>query len=246
MSAALLDATQPDSATSTATATLTHADAACASIAPAWPLDRLIAVNPWWSFVGQPIADAGAELSGRSGTRMVMPRAWYRAQWEAGRFTADHLARAIASERPAPAVATSVNEIVGALHRDAPASSAHAHRQLMTDVIDAGRDISHEMAWREYVIRQLSQSCAACFDEGQSRWMPDRSGGLYPLWRELTATDASPRLLMGLRGVSAAVKALPTDPRALIAEAVHDLGVPAAAQEGYFAALLMTVNGWAS
>ena len=27
-------------------------DAACARIAPAWPLDRLIAVNPYWGFYG--------------------------------------------------------------------------------------------------------------------------------------------------------------------------------------------------
>ena len=36
---------------------------ACEAIAPAWPLDRLIAVNPWWGYVAQPIDEAAAELA---------------------------------------------------------------------------------------------------------------------------------------------------------------------------------------
>jgi uncharacterized protein YbcC (UPF0753/DUF2309 family) len=98
----------------------------------------------------------------------------------------------------------------------------------------------------EYVTRHVSQTCAACFDEGQARWTPDRAAGLYPLWRDLAVHDNGPRLLMGLRGFRAAAAALPADPRALIAEAMAALEVPPHAWEGYLTALLLSVNGWAS
>ena len=68
-------------ATAPATELQAIIDAACARIAPAWPLDRLIAVNPYWGFVGKSIEDAAAELAAMQGTTLLMPRAWYQQQW---------------------------------------------------------------------------------------------------------------------------------------------------------------------
>ena len=46
------------------------ADNACARIAPTWPLDQFIAVNPYWGWVGKPFGDAAAELARLSGTSL--------------------------------------------------------------------------------------------------------------------------------------------------------------------------------
>ena len=212
---------------------------ACERIAPAWPLDRMIAVNPFWGFVDRPMPRAAAELAALSGATLLMPTAWYREQWSAGRFTDRHVARAIASA----GVRRSVAEVRSGLAADAPADAVW---RLMTDVADLGRDVGHEMSWAEYVTRHVSQACAAFFDEGQAGWTPDRSSGLYPLWRALATHDRGPRLLMGLRGFRQAAAELAADPRALIADALDALAVPAEAREGYLTALLLSVNGWAS
>ncbi len=214
-------------------------EAVCNRIAPAWPLDRMIAVNPYWGFLGEPIDQAAAELAAMQGTTLLMPRVWYRAQWQAGRFAERHLHHATAltgSRRPAA-------ELLAALNADEPSLPRH---RLMTDVADEGRDLGHELAWGEYVTRHVSQTCAACFDEGQARWTPAIARGLYPLWHELGEHDSGPRLLMGLRGFGAAVSALPRDPLALIAEAVRELGIAPEARHDYFTALLLSVNGWAA
>ena len=116
----------------------------------------------------------------------------------------------------------------------------------MTDAADVGRDLGHAMSWGEYVTRHVSQACAACFDEGQARWTPDRSAGLYPLWHELASHDGGPRLLMGLHHFREASAALPADPLALIAEAMAALSVPRDLWGRYQTALLLSVNGWAS
>ncbi|MEG6913968.1 putative inorganic carbon transporter subunit DabA, partial [Pseudomonas aeruginosa] len=36
---------------------------ACESIAPAWPLDRAIAVNPHWSRIGMPLRRVAARMA---------------------------------------------------------------------------------------------------------------------------------------------------------------------------------------
>lgn len=213
--------------------------AACDSIAPAWPLDRLIAVNPWWAWVGRPIAEAAAELSAQSGTRLVMSRDWLREQWRAGRVTETHVARALELQPSARTVA----DVMAALSEESPVLQ---RRKLVTDIVDDTRDVAHGMRWTEFVTRTLSQACAAYFDDGQSRWMPDRRGGLYPTWLAMARADAAPRLLMGMRGCREEVAGLPSTPGAMIALAIDALGVAPGDRAAYFGALLQTVNGWAS
>ena len=43
------------------------------AIAPVWPLDQWIAVNPWWGLKHQPIEQVSQALSRRAGQPMTMP-----------------------------------------------------------------------------------------------------------------------------------------------------------------------------
>mgnify|MGYP002526328214 CR=1 FL=1 len=52
---------------------------ACDRVAPTWPLDQFIAVNPYWGWVQRPVAQAAATLGTLVGTRLTAPRAWLRA-----------------------------------------------------------------------------------------------------------------------------------------------------------------------
>ena len=73
-------------------------DAACDRIAPTWPLDQFIAVNPYWGWRTSPMPDAAAHLGVLAGTALTMPRSWFREEFTAGRLDARHLeAAAIAS-----------------------------------------------------------------------------------------------------------------------------------------------------
>jgi uncharacterized protein YbcC (UPF0753/DUF2309 family) len=212
---------------------------ACDRIAPSWPLDRMIAVNPLWGYISAPIDHAAADVAALSGATLLMPRSWYREQFAAGRVAERHLAEAITIAKASRTTA----EVMATLARD---DAAPAHWKFVTDAADVGRDLGHAMPWTEYVTRHISQTCAAYFDEGQARWTPDRVDGLYPLWRELAMHDGGPRLLMQLPRFREAAAALPADPRALIAEALETLTVPDDLREQYLTALLLSVNGWAS
>jgi uncharacterized protein YbcC (UPF0753/DUF2309 family) len=214
-------------------------DRACSRIAPTWPLDRFIAVNPLWGFVDEALPRVSARLASLSGSRFVMPRSWYREQWEAGRFGPSHLREAIAQTGtpcdPEDLVALLVSP-----------DATSPRRALMTDVLDARRDTVHGMAWCDFVAHSLSQFCAAHFDEGQAKLGPDRTGGLYPSWRRMAEYDRSPALLMGFDAYRSAVRRLPSRPRALIAFALESLEIPEAERESYLTSLLLRLNGWAS
>ncbi len=223
----------------TIAAVQTAIDAACARIAPTWPLDRFIAVNPYWGQLERPIAAAAAQLAGLSGSPMLMPHSWYGEQWQAGHIGRQHLQAAIT----AAGTQVDVDELVDGLNTE-PAIPARL--PLATDLVDAQRDLGHAMAWRDYTTHHISQTCGAYFDQGQAAWGPDHSGGLYPSWLRQSAHDFSPAMLMGYSGFTHRLAALPSEPIALIEAVLRGLGIPAEAHEAYFTALLMSINGWAS
>ena len=227
-----------DDATTTAVAT------ACARIAPTWPLDRFIAVNPLWGQIDAPFFDVARSMASWSGTRLVMPRAWFRAQKAAGAFDDDDLLAAI--DRCGLTQTRTLSELLALLATDTPSTPMRAR---VTDVIDAGRDLVHEVSWREQVVHSISQFCAAFFDEGQSFWGPsahDVTDGLYGAWRAQLPADRGPELLSGLRQLRAVATTLPTTASAMIAEALKTLDISRDEQTDYLTTLLLDVNGWAS
>lgn len=217
----------------------TAIDAACARIAPTWPLDRFIAVNPYWGQLARPITAAAAQLAALAGSPMLMPRSWMRAQWQAGRIGRQHVQAAI----QAAGARVSVDGLVAGLNTEL---TLPARLPLATDIVDAQRDLGHAMAWRDYVTHHISQTCGAFFDQGQAAWGPDHHGGLYPSWLRQSAHDFSPAMLMGYKAFTQRLAELPNTATALIAAALRALHVPAQAHEAYLTALLMSMNGWAS
>ena len=62
--------------------------AACAAIAPAWPLDRAIAVNPHWSRIGMPVRRVAARMAVLGDIQVFPSRATQQLAWDQGRITA--------------------------------------------------------------------------------------------------------------------------------------------------------------
>lgn len=213
--------------------------AACARIAPTWPLDRFIAVNPYWGQLDRPIASAAAQLAGLSGSTMLMPRSWMRSQWQAGTIGLQHLQAAIT----AAGAPLSASTLVDRLNSE---TGVPGRLQLATDLVDAHRDLSHAMAWRDFVTHHISQTCGAYFDQGQAAWGPAKQDGLFPSWLRQSAHDFGPSLLMGYGGFTQRVAEFPSEPMAMIVFALRNLSVPAEALEAYMTSLLMSINGWAS
>ena len=214
---------------------------ACQRIAPTWPLDQFIAVNPYWGWVEQPIEQVSSQLARLSGTPMVMPRAYYLAQWQAGRLTQAHLQAAIDAAQSN----IKVDALVAGLAAPAKSVGSAAPYPLVSKLADSQRDLSHAVAWVDFVTHQVSQHCAAYFDVSQAAWNPERTG-LYASWAAQAGKDHSAALLMGFTGFSQQAAKLPKQPRELIAAATKALGIAPEHCADYFTALLLSINGWAS
>lgn len=218
---------------------LEAAERACTRIAPTWPLDRFIAVNPFWPRTDKPLPRVAGELAALSGARLLMPREWYAEEWRAGRFASEHLREAIAESRSD----LTEDDLLASFWIREERSS---RRPLVVDVMEKLEHREHELSWRDFVMDRVSRFCASYFDDGQAQIAAVREGGFYGSWRDQAASDQAPSMFMALAGYRDAVAELPMSADEMIVRGCADLGVPAGQREAYLAALLLDVNGWAS
>lgn len=217
---------------------------ACRAIAPAWPLDRAIAVNPHWERVDRPVREVAARMAVLGDMRVFAPRAMVREAWHAGRITAADLAAALRQlgEPSGAAQQQAIAQAIAALD-EAPAVR---RLPLLIDVLDDDPQGRRRLSWRQAVTHQVSQVCAAYFDTHQADWQPDRTGGLYAFWRETLTHDHSIGVLMGLPQIARGLAALPATRAEAERWVLQRLGLPPACWADYLEAVLLTVNGWAS
>lgn len=211
---------------------------ACERIAPTWPLDQFIAVNPYWGWLSAPAPQAAAALGALAGTRLTLSRAAFVEHWAAGRLQGEHLQAAIDRQRSP----LNTRELIGALHAPEPPLRA---LPLLTERIQTLLPAA-PLPWRDLVTHQISQHCAAFFDAGQARWGMDRRAGLLATWQRQIAADQGLPWHQSQRALAARIAALPSDPLLLISEALQTLGIPETARTHYLSALLMSINGWAA
>ena len=214
-------------------------EGACTRIAPTWPLDQFIAVNPYWGHLDRTMQEASARLSTLCGTQLTMPREYYLERWHAGDLDVAAL-EAVIHESELP---LSVASLITALNASSP---ARPPLKLVTDASDDGRDLRHVMPWRDFVTHQISQHCAAFFDQHQATWHPNRAEGLYASWLRQACTERSTAILMGRKGMNAFAVGLPAESSMAIEHCIAALGMPEDRVEPYVSALLLSVNGWAS
>ena len=216
--------------------------AASLRIAPSWPLDRFIAVNPWWGFVDEPLQAASARIRHLCGSPLTMPMDWYLARHAEGKITDSGLREALRRRGLTPDAAD--------FRRQCAAGSAGqaqpAGLMLLTEALDARRDLRHLPACQDVVIHAMGQHCASWFDQGQARWRPTHATSLYAAWQEIASHDDGPSMLLGIDGIAGRIAALPAQHGELIGFVCRALRIGPDEYAAYFTALLLSVNGWAA
>ncbi|OYT98209.1 MAG: DUF2309 domain-containing protein [Burkholderiales bacterium PBB1] len=215
---------------------------ACQTIAPTWPLDRAIAVNPHWSRIGMPLRRVAARMAALGGIHVFPPRDRQRRAWQAGRIDRRDLELALGQLPDAAAAGLTVDSCTQALH----SPPVLQQLPLLIDVLDNDPKRHARLSWRQAITHQVSQTCAAYFDEHQADWQPERSQGLYAFWRDTLTHDHSIGLLMGVPHLGRALDALPATRQDAERWVMKRLGLPPAVWADYLEAVLLTVNGWAS
>jgi uncharacterized protein YbcC (UPF0753/DUF2309 family) len=220
----------------------TACDKACQAIAPAWPLDRAIAVNPHWARVGMPLRQVAARMALLGGIQVFPTRDSQQQAWNEGRISAVDLNLAL-KQVPAAQLAN----LTPAHCLDALRAAPQLKRlPVLIDVLDNDPKRHTRLSWRQAVTHQVSQTCAAFFDQHQADWQPERSRGLYAFWRYTLRHDHGIGTLMGMPHLGDALASLPATRQEAEHGVLQRLGLPQAVWPDYLEAVLLTVNGWAS
>ncbi|TAL73988.1 MAG: DUF2309 domain-containing protein [Rhodanobacter sp.] len=215
---------------------------ACASIMAAWPLDQAVAVNPHWRRVGRPIRQVAAQLAVLGDFRVFPARDYIRREWNAGRIRRADLDVALQVHATHEPCATTAEQCIAEL-----AKPLHvAQEPLLVDLLDDPVQQNLRWPWRAAIVFQLSQMCATYFDRHQADWRAAGNPSLYGFWRESAVRDHGLGSMLGLPGLARELHQLPVQADAAARWAIAELGLPPAAWQEHFKALLLSINGWAS
>jgi hypothetical protein len=212
---------------------------ACDRIAPTWPLDQMIAVNPWWEMRGKSAADVSALLGALASVNCLMPKSYYAGLWMR-EIKPAHLSSAL---QLLGHQGTDINDLVSHLSTPDPVE----HWKNVSDCLDEAQGSLHRMTWRDEITHQISQFCAYYFQklEDQPGGRPFQKG-LYMAWLENIQMDRGIEIVMNEAGLQHQINALPLERDSLITQALEELQVPVEQAAEYLHALLLDVNGWAS
>jgi len=211
---------------------------ACSRVAPTWPLDELIAVNPWWEMRDEHFSKVSAKLTALSQAHCLMPKAYFQDVWMES-LLPNHLQQA--SEE------LGHDFSVETLERYLLEDDEHSHWHNISDLVDSGRDRKYKMAWRDEITHQISQFCADFFRHKESKGsFADTYKGLYKEWLETTRQDKGIEILMAEDGLTEQFIDLPETAEGLLAEVLVGLRVADNQIADYAHALLLDANGWAS
>lgn len=216
---------------------------ACDLIAPVWPLDEWIAVNPFWGLRQFPAPRVDQLLSERGGFSILMPTDYYREAWDGGRIREEDLMASIAERG---------DERNAAWYLDWLQRGGGTSGPLRGSILDTFGEADangQTGVLTETVCDQVSRVCGDFFDQRQSRWSVsiEQSGAsLFGFWLESVRQDLALDSKTGLKGIRAFFKTVPDDMDQAIQEALGRVGVSGDELEGLCHSLLLRINGWAS
>lgn len=220
-------------------------------VAPLWPLDSFIAVNPLGGLVERPFEEATAHAQRWLGARGYRPELELRGWYASGRIT-DHDLRAALLDavpglrvRPPLTLGGRPIRAVDALALDLLHGPVAEHCRPAPRTAGERWDAIHRTALSSAVDRELAKWCGAYVDQGQAAWaMPERARGFYAAWRTLVVHDRGLRRLAG-RSAAAQVRALPARAEDAVLAALDALGVEGVDRPDELRGQLARMPGWA-
>jgi len=212
---------------------------AIGAIAPNWPLDRQIAVNPYWGFIDRSFDQAAATLDRLVGSRFALAPSEYLSAWRAGEIGQAALRRALAECN----ASVTLDSVVASLKMQRPLFKG---LPLLSDILDERATPGAAPRWCDTITQQVSQYCASYFDEHQADWHRGQAGGLFRGWRGGLEHDHALEPLMHAPQIRERVQELPATADGAITWSLERLGVPPEEATDFLQVCLLRINGWAS
>lgn len=222
-------------------------DGACKKIAPLWPLNSFVAVNPFLGFVDKPFYEVCASFRRINRVDVLMPRGYYRDAIKSGVIEDRDLSAALSfapSNWPVPQSVEVIKTILENVAEDQKPPRAVV--ATVSEVLDKLAHGDRHSSRTAFMIDEIAKFCASYYDSGQALLpFPLKEKSLYSAWLAWQKIDRNPEF-MGLSHFRETVARMPTDPVEAIAFVTQELSIPARATEDYLYRALFDINGWAS
>ncbi len=212
---------------------------ACKKIAPVWPMESFVAVNPYLGLIDKRFENVAQELACVNGIEMTLPEEFYLQKIEEGGITQEDLAAVLLKKSNGRPNVAAFLEATKASKQD---DKAVTRVPTLADTVS----VLTKTDWNRFMIGRISTWAASYFDAGQAIWKAaDQKESLFAAWRAEAEVDRTTEL-SGLKGFRKAVKALPQNPMDATVTALNQLGIPEAGLPFYLHRLLLGVGGWSA
>lgn len=251
---------QPDRATVGLAYIQTVVQTVQEKIAPVWPLNDYVAVNPYLGFSSEKILATRQSLRKLSDLELLMPLDYYRQQYEQGTLQTEDIDAAIdelVADGVAGAEQLGRNHIVSLLQsRNSGASTQTSIGETISSGSESSDHILRTYAemldrttgsqWNRRILDEISKHCATHYDEGQAFWSsPWQQLPLYQAWRAAAHYDRNFEVL-GVSGFRQFVSRLPQDPFSALVELLNQLNVPHTLWTEFLLCESLAMPGWSA
>jgi uncharacterized protein len=217
---------------------------ACKKIAPVWPLESFVAVNPFFGMTDKSFQEVATRMSNLSSVKMTLPIAYYLKAYKDGKISKQDISLAL-KESSAP-IADGVDSFLAKCEEIASSGNKlSSDKDVFKTVVDITSEVSKK-DWFGFEVERISSWASVYFDVGQAIWnSTDKNLSPYQSWLEEAKIDRMPSV-MGLNGFRASMQRLPSDPLASANFVLNHLGIPEQARDLYLHKLMLNLIGWSS
>lgn len=212
----------------------------CKKMAPLWPLENFVAVNPFLGQTERHFEEVARDLAITGGIHMTLPASFYLEKLGEGSIRTRDLA-AVLKNRNHP-LADDVDRFIQTVKQQ-------PSHKLNLVTVPTVADIAAEVTgkdWDRFVISRVSTWAASYFDAGQASWVAaDQTAGLFSSWRMEAGIDLTPEIT-GLRGFRKVAREIPEDALTATRFALDRLDVPEEGLPRYLYRLLLKCGGWSA
>ncbi len=211
---------------------------ACKKIAPVWPLENFVAVNPYLGLTEKKFENAAQELAHAGDVQMTLPMDFYLQKIKSGEITNKDLAGALKEIDPR----ARVSDFLRIIKERSKSSLPNAALPTLADIAGevTGKD------WNRFLTARISVWAASYFDKGQAIWSATNTHlGVFNAWKTESEIDRSPEIA-GLIDFRKYVKNLPSKPIDATSYALRKLGMSEEELPGYLHRILLRSGGWAA
>lgn len=213
---------------------------AAKKMAPVWPLESFVAVNPYMGLIDKKFGNVAGLLSQTAGAKSTMPLSFYLQKIENGEIKKESIQAAL--EKAGKKTSVDLDQFIDQL-KQLKSTEDSSSKKLSTVISTVSQMTGYD--WETFALNHISLFASAYFDECQAIWKQPEENSLYATWKKEAEIDRTPDL-SGIKGFRATVKQLPETALEAATVALNELGISDQSLDLYLHRALHIVPGWAA